>query len=160
MLNYNPNHPIRMRLEGRIPFIFAVLLSLGGMSLNLLEAQHPPTEWFLATGNGDNDPRIFVRTIGTGPDTVILLHGGWGGEHRSLIHTTRGLEDVYTFILYDQRGSLRSPFPDSLITFEKHIQDLELLRKELGLTQLTLVGHSMRTYLASAYHHKIHKGYP
>ncbi len=44
---------------------------------------------------------------------------------------TKGLTDKYHFIFYDQRGSLRSPVPDSLISYENHIEDLELLRKEL-----------------------------
>ena len=58
-----------------------------------------------------------------------------------------------TFILYrtTRRGSLRSPFPDSLITFDNHIHDIELLRKELNLKKIILVGHSMGAVLASAY---------
>jgi proline iminopeptidase len=112
------------------------------------------SEWFLSTGDWYKDPKIYVRTIGTGPDTVILLHGGWGGEHRYLIDATRGLEDKYYFVLYDQRGSLRSPFPDSLISFDNHITDLELIRKELGLTKIKIVGHSMGAVLACAYHAK------
>ena len=112
------------------------------------------SEWFLATGNWYNDPKLYVRTIGTGRDTVVMLHGGWGGEHSSLIPATHGLEEKYFFVFYDQRGSLRSPFPDSLITFKNHIEDLELLRKALGVRKMKLVGHSMGSILASAYHDK------
>ncbi|MEM9721627.1 MAG: alpha/beta hydrolase [Bacteroidota bacterium] len=149
MQQYNPNHPIRMRHKRRIPFLLILFFNIG---LQLLSAQKLPEEWFLSTGDWENGPRLFVKTIGTGPEKVILLHGGWGGEHRSLIRATEGLRKSYTFILYDQRGSLRSPFPDSLITLPHHIEDLELLRKELRLEKLTLVGHSMGTFLASAYH--------
>jgi proline iminopeptidase len=63
----------------------------------------------------------------------------------------RALEGRFRFIFYDQRGSLRSPAPDATITFDRHIEDLELLRKELHLDTVTIVAHSMGAILASAY---------
>lgn len=108
-------------------------------------------DWFLATGNWQNDPQLYVREFGVGPDTIVMLHGGWGGEHSGLIEVVQDLGNQYHFIFYDQRGSLRSPFPDSLITFDHHIDDLELLRKEMNLGKLHIVGHSMGAILASAY---------
>ncbi len=108
-------------------------------------------DWFLSTGNWDTDPQIYVREFGTGKDTIILLHGGWGAEHSGMIDMVSGLGKEYKFITYEQRGSLRSPFPDSLITYNNHIEDVELLRKELGLKKLTLLGHSMGSVLAGAY---------
>jgi proline iminopeptidase len=109
------------------------------------------TDWFLSTGNWQNDPQLYVREFGRGSEPIIMLHGGWGAEHSGLIEAVRALEDRYRFIFYDQRGSLRSPSPDSLITFDRHIEDLELLRKELHQDTLTIVGHSMGAILASAY---------
>ncbi|MEL6191351.1 MAG: alpha/beta hydrolase [Bacteroidota bacterium] len=108
-------------------------------------------DWFLSTGSWHDDPQIYVREYGTGGQVVVMLHGGWGGNFQGMMSLVEGLEDVGRFILYDQRGSLRSPFPDSLITFENHIEDLERLRKALKVDQLTLVGHSMGSILASAY---------
>jgi pimeloyl-ACP methyl ester carboxylesterase len=108
-------------------------------------------DWFLATGRWADDPQLYVREVGGGPRTVVMLHGGWGAEHGGLVTAVRGLEDGRRFVLYDQRGSLRSPAPDASITFDRHVEDLELLRRELGLDQLTLVGHSMGAILASAY---------
>jgi proline iminopeptidase len=108
-------------------------------------------DWFLSTGRWSEDPQLYVREYGRGPRPIILLHGGWGAEHSGLVDAVKGLEDHYHFILYDQRGSLRSPSPDSLITFDRHIEDLELLRKELKLERLSIVGHSMGAVLASAY---------
>jgi len=108
-------------------------------------------DWFLSTGNWQNDPQLYVFEFGTGRDTIIMLHGGWGAEHSGLIDAVKELKDQYHFIFYDQRGSLRSPFPDSLITFNYHIEDLELLRKELRLDKLNIVAHSMGAVLASAY---------
>ncbi len=108
-------------------------------------------DWFLATGRWADDPQLYVREVGRGPRTVVMLHGGWGAEHGGLVTAVRGLEDGRRFVLYDQRGSLRSPAPDASITFDRHVEDLELLRRELGLDQLTLVGHSMGAILAGAY---------
>ena len=109
------------------------------------------SDWFLSTGSWQDDPQIYVREYGSGDQLVVLLHGGWGGDHQGMISLVEGLEDVGRFILYDQRGSLRSPFPDSLITFDQHIEDVERLRKALEVDQLILVGHSMGSILASAY---------
>lgn len=108
-------------------------------------------DWFLSTGNWQNSPQLYIREFGSGQDTIIMLHGGWGGDHSGLMDAVRDLEKEYYFIFYDQRGSLRSPFPDSLITFNQHIEDLELLRKELKLTKLRIVAHSMGAILAGAY---------
>ena len=113
------------------------------------------TDWFLATGDWHNDPQLYVRELGSPEkDPIIMLHGGWGGSHDGLIDAVNGLMEDHRFIFYEQRGSLRSPCPDSLITFDLHIEDLERLRKELELEQLTIIGHSMGTILASAYAHK------
>ncbi|TAI48386.1 alpha/beta fold hydrolase [Flagellimonas allohymeniacidonis] len=107
--------------------------------------------WFLSTGDWKMDPQIYVREFGTGPDTVLLLHGGWGAEHSGMVDMVRELGKEYKFFAHEQRGSLRSPFPDSLITYEHHIEDVELLRRELGIEKLILLGHSMGAVLASAY---------
>lgn len=111
-------------------------------------------DWFLSTGNWETDPQLYVREFGTGKDTVIMLHGGWGAEHSGLVTAVQDLGSDFHFFFYEQRGSLRSPFPDSLITFDHHIEDLELLRKELKQDRLTLAGHSMGGILASAYAHR------
>lgn len=109
-------------------------------------------EWYLATGKWySSSPKLYVKEIGTGKDTVVMLHGGWGAEHSYLIDAVKGLKDKFHFVFYDQRGSLRSPSPDSLITLKNHVKDLELLRKELHVSKLKIAAHSMGTHLASAY---------
>ena len=45
--------------------------------------------------------------FGTGKDTVLVLHGGFGAEHSYMLTALRPLEKQYHFVLYDQRGSLR-----------------------------------------------------
>ncbi|RKN79442.1 alpha/beta fold hydrolase [Ulvibacterium marinum] len=144
------------------PFRIVIILVIGLTFLAKGSAQKESDEqtinqWFLSTGDWDNDPQIYVREIGTGTKPVIMLHGGWGAEHSGLVKSITELQNEFRFIFYEQRGSLRSPFPDSLISFSQHINDLELLRKELDLEKMTIVGHSMGAVLASAYASKYPK---
>lgn len=127
-------------------------LFIGFLSINLFSQQIPAsTDWFLQTGNSPNSPLIYVKEMGMGKDTIVMLHGGWGGSHDELVDAVRNLSGKFHFIFYEQRGSLRSPCPDSLISFDAHIEDLEKLRKELSINKMILVGHSMGGLLASAY---------
>src|SRR5690606_14264497 len=108
-------------------------------------------EWYLWTDDG---ARLYVTEFGRAAaagDTVIVLHGGWGAEHSYLLSALAPLGDRYRFVLYDQRGSLRSPAPDSTIAYERMVADLDALREEIGLGRVTLLGHSMGTVLASFY---------
>ena len=105
-------------------------------------------EWYLDLDDGAH--RLFVREYGHG-DPVVVLHGGWGAEQGYLVDMIWPHLHARRFVLYDQRGSLRSPAPLETISVERHVADLELLRRELELEQMTLVAHSMGTYLAMAY---------
>ena len=105
-------------------------------------------EWYLRTE--DKAAELYVREVGQG-DPVVVLHGGWGAEHSYLLNAIKGLETQFRFIFYDQRGSLRSPCKPEFISQEKHVQDLETLRKELKLEKLTIFAHSNGTRLAMLY---------
>jgi proline iminopeptidase len=105
-------------------------------------------EWYLRTE--DKAAELYVREIGQG-DPVVVLHGGWGAEHSYLLNAIKGLGTQFRFVFYDQRGSLRSPCKPEFISQEKHVQDLETLRKELRLERLTIFAHSMGTRLAMLY---------
>ena len=123
------------------------LLTFAGQAAGA-QLSHREPEWYLPTGDGC---RLFVQEYGRGSDTVIVVHGGFGAEHSYLLDAFRGLEDRFHFVFYDQRGSLRSPCPDSLISVGAHVSDVERLRQELKLERATLVAHSMGTVLAMHY---------
>ncbi len=93
-------------------------------------------EWYLLTN--DRAARLYVLEFGKG-DTIVVLHGGFGAEHSYLLGAVKFLADQFHIVMYDQRGSLRSPCPDSVISVQKHIDDLELLRKELNLQRMTIL---------------------
>lgn len=104
-------------------------------------------EWYLWT---EDDVRHYIAEVGQG-EPVIVLHGGFGAEHSYLLDAVTPLADSYRFILYDQRGSLRSPAPDNSITIARLVADLDALRQELKLKKITLLGHSNGTTLAYDY---------
>jgi pimeloyl-ACP methyl ester carboxylesterase len=54
-------------------------------------------------------------------------------------------------VFYDPRGSLRSACPDSLVSLQKHVDDLDRLRETLGLRRMNIAGHSAGTMLAMTY---------
>src|SRR5690606_2918200 len=67
----------------------------------------------------------------------------------------RGNISDYTFLLYDQRGSLFSPVADSLygkLSMASLVDDLERIREATGQEQVILLGHSFGTALAMAYY--------
>jgi pimeloyl-ACP methyl ester carboxylesterase len=114
-----------------------------------ISPEHTPEVWYMGM-NDSEKPRLFMKSVGVG-DTVLVLHGGFGAEHSYLLDLVKPLTGEFHFVLFDQRGSLRSPAPDSLLSFQYLIEDIEWIREELEVDKLTLLGHSMGTRLAMAY---------
>ena len=83
---------------------------------------------------------------------MVVLHGGPGAHHDYLLP---GFDDLATgreLIYYDQRGGGQSPVTrDTPVGWREHVADLEELRKQWGLKQLTLVGYSWGGLLALLY---------
>ncbi len=102
----------------------------------------------------DDHVAHFILEIGDNPDpqnTYIVLHGGYGGDHSYLINLVMPHTDTHRFVLYDQRGSLRTDAPDSTITYTNFVNDLEALRIELGLESVQLIAHSNGAMIALDY---------
>jgi proline iminopeptidase len=95
---------------------------------------------------------VWVERVGEGPIKVLLLHGGPGFNHVYL----RCFQDFLPqagieFYFYDQLGCLFSDNPDdpSLWTVEGYRDEVEDVRRALGLEDFYLFGHSwggMLTY--------------
>lgn len=112
------------------------------------QLNHAQPEWYLPTGDGCS---LFVQEFGQGPETIVVLHGGWGAEHSYLLDIFKRLDERYHLVFYDQRGSLLSPCSPEKISVQKHVEDLERLRAALGLERMNFVAHSMGTFLAMEY---------
>ena len=131
--------------------LLLVLLALAAPSAL---AQYLPAgaeQWYLRTDDGVTLYVVEVGRAEAAGDTVLVLHGGFGADHSYLFDAVLPLADGRRFVLYDQRGSLRSPAPDSLLSTDAMVADVEALRADLGLDRVTLLGHSMGTALAYAY---------
>lgn len=94
---------------------------------------------------------LFISEIGKGRDTFLVIHGGFGSEHSYLLDALLPLADQVHFIFYDQRGSLRSSCPDSLISLANHVNDIERIRKAMKIEHINIIAHSMGTLLAMNY---------
>lgn len=112
-------------------------------------------QWYLPIpakdGSGTLSRSLFIHEFGSG-DPVVVVHGGWGAEHSYMKNLMLSFADVRRIIFYDQRGSLRSRCGESCPgALPDHIQDLENIRIAVGVDKLTIVAHSMGTFLAQSY---------
>jgi proline iminopeptidase len=96
--------------------------------------------------------KIWYQESGRGTP-VIVIHGGPGMDHESLARDLTPLEKHHRVIEYDQRGGGRSTLPadTKLLTIDHHVDDLEMLRKKLGLEKVTLLAHSFGPAIAAQY---------
>jgi proline iminopeptidase len=97
--------------------------------------------------------RVWYRIMGGGGKTpLLLLHGGPGG--RSCAFSV--LSELATdrpVILYDQLGSGRSDRPNDLALWrtDRFVEELDAVRKALGLSKVHILGHSWGGTLATEY---------
>lgn len=97
--------------------------------------------------------RFHAETHGdpTNP-TVIVLHGGPGGDYRSLLALS-GLADTHHVVFYDQRGAgLSERVPADTITAAAMLDDLDRMGQRFSPADpVILIGHSWGGTLAAGY---------
>ncbi len=97
------------------------------------------------------DVRLFTRTVGSGPE-VIVLHGGPGAHHDYLLPQFDLLARGRRLRYYDQRGGGRSPVArDVPVGWRQHVADLDALIAHWKLAPATLLGYSWGGLLALLY---------
>jgi pimeloyl-ACP methyl ester carboxylesterase len=90
---------------------------------------------------------------------VIVLHGGPGMPETGFFRFFNSpLEDVFTVVHWEQRGSGRSfarSIPRSTMTVERFVADLDelvdIVRERLGTDRVTILGHSWGSVLGVLY---------
>lgn len=108
------------------------------------------SEGFLRVGG----LQIFYRSEGEpAKGTVLGLHGGPGGTYDYLSPLFDLARHGYRVVLYDQTGGGKSEVPKdkSSYTVERFVEEVEGVRKALGLRKFHLYGHSWGGMLAQAY---------
>jgi proline iminopeptidase len=99
--------------------------------------------------------RVAFRVVGTGHGTpVLIIHGGPGGSGCSYVSNTKGLAASRPVVIYDQLGSGNSdrmPDLERDATLARFVAEVVAIRKELGLDEVHLVGHSWGATVALEY---------
>ncbi len=95
-----------------------------------------------------NGVNLFTRTVGSGPD-VVVLHGGPGAHHDYLLPQFDSLAVGRRLRYYDQRGGGRSPVSRKVaVGWRDHVADLHALISFWELEPATVVGYSWGGLLA------------
>lgn len=113
-------------------------------------AQTPANEGHINAGNG---VKLYYRVLGSGSEPVVLIHGGPGFTSDYLADDLTPMARNHSLLVYDQRGIGRSTLvSDSTgLAAQRYVEDLEAIRKHLGLEKLTLLGHSWGAAPAALY---------
>lgn len=136
----------------------AAALIVSAASAQAAAAQPAPAPAALATGAHTFEAggvRLWYRVAG--PDSgepVVFLHGGPGeGSQTFAKFAGPALEGRLRMVYLDQRGSGRSARPKDAAAYSigRLVEDVEALRRELGVERISLIGHSFGTVLALEY---------
>ena len=99
--------------------------------------------------------RLWYRVAGPASgEPVVFLHGGPGeGSQTFAKFAGPALEGRLRMVYLDQRGSGRSARPKDAAAYsiDRLVEDVEALRRELGVERISLIGHSFGTVLALEY---------
>lgn len=105
-----------------------------------------------------NGTRLFVHREGPrgrrgSEEPILVVHGGPVLDHGYLVGPLRPLADDHELVFYDQRLSGRSAgrVDSATVTLATFVDDIEAIRRELGLGRIHLLGHSWGGLLAVEY---------
>ncbi|MBS0295734.1 MAG: proline iminopeptidase-family hydrolase [Proteobacteria bacterium] len=99
------------------------------------------------------DGKVWWNRVASGNKTpMLMLHGGPGAGHNYLT-PMKVLADERPVIFYDQLGCGKSDAPEDpkIYTVARYVQEVDAIRKALGLEKVILFGHSWGSMLAIEY---------
>ena len=140
-----------MTMTARSQLAPAAILLVAMLSASPSLAQKPVKEGFVNAGNG---VQLAYRIIGSGRgEPVVLVHGGPGFTSDYLADDLVSKARHRSWFAYDQRGIGRSTLvsDSTSLAAQRYVEDLEAIRKHLGLRRLTLHGHSWGAAPAALY---------
>jgi proline iminopeptidase len=111
------------------------------------EIKHPEGNFVLINGS-----KIWYEAEGTG-EPVLLIPGGPGNSHTYFHPWFSDLAKNYKVIYFDAfgRGKSGRAIDSAEYTFNRDVEDIELLRKALGYEKWIIIGHSYGGMVAQAY---------
>src|SRR6186713_2668286 len=146
-------------LAASMATIFSACNPSPGSTNNASAPKSPDTAYQIKTGGSqmiqiDGKYNVWTKKIGDGKIKVLLLHGGPGFSHDYFecfedFLPKEGAEIYY----YDQLGSGNSDNPSdtALWNVPRFVEEVEQVRKALGLDSFYLLGHSWGGMLAMEY---------
>lgn len=86
-------------------------------------------------------------------EPLLIVHGGPVMDHSYFLPYLDELAKAYRLVFYDQRACGRSSvaIDSASMSLDGFVEDIELLRKELKLEKVNLLGHSWGGLLAMKY---------
>jgi proline iminopeptidase len=91
------------------------------------------------------------ETQGTGDDVVIVVHGGAGLPHEYFHPMLYNLSRYTKLVFFDRRADMLSETRHGMASIAEQADDIEALRKALGLERVSLLGHSFGATIALNY---------
>lgn len=145
-----------------VPFLIAAAVYSCKQSPNNAAnttAAYADTPYVIKTGGAkfikvDGKYNVWTKKIGDGKIKVLLLHGGPGFSHDYFECFEDFLpKEGIQFYYYDQLGCGNSDHPNdtSLWNIPRYVEEVEQVRKGLGLDNFYLLGHSWGSMLAMEY---------
>jgi len=131
--------------------IYVLLAQLGCIATKNTTSSLPDaTEGYVEAGGG---ARLFYRLLGSGPDTLLMIHGGPGLTMDYFLDDLAPLAEHHALLFYDQRGTGRSSLVSDSISLDaqRFVEDVEAIRKHFGIGRLTLFGHSWGSAVVAHY---------
>ena len=149
--------PVCARALDRRSFLLSATAAAGAAAAAPLWARGPvsypaPDRELMALVPGG---RVYVRINGRleGPHLpVVMIHGGPGGTHSAFLNAL-ALADERAVILYDQLDSGRSDHPGNPAnwTVERFTDEVDAVRRALGVSRWHVLGHSWGGTIALEY---------
>ena len=95
----------------------------------------------------DSELQLYYRSVGAGPDTVVIPAATW------LAADLESLAQGRRLIFYDQRGRGQSDADanESHVWTDYEVRDLEAIRQHFGLEQMSILGWSYMGGISALY---------
>jgi pimeloyl-ACP methyl ester carboxylesterase len=85
---------------------------------------------------------LFYEEVGSGEPALLLVHG-WSCDHHNLVRQAEYFAPTHRVISVDLRGHGESDAPQQDYTLEGFADDLAWMCKQLDVSRVVVIGHSM-----------------